>query len=228
MSEIKILIVEDEQKVARFIKSGLEDHDYHVDVAFDGKIGLFFFQQTDYDLILLDVNLPEINGFDLCKRIRTVNQKVPILMLTALGLTDHKVEGFESGADDYLVKPFEFRELLVRIKALLKRTLNQDQGTKILTAYDLILDRDAKTVKRGNKQIELTAKEFLLLEYLLLNKGKVISRVDIAEKIWEINFDTGTNVIDVYVSFLRKKIDYGFESKLIHTVVGMGYTIREE
>lgn len=228
MSEIKILIVEDEQKVARFIKSGLEDHDYHVDVAFDGKIGLLFFQQTDYDLILLDVNLPEINGFDLCKRIRTVNQKVPILMLTALGLTDHKVEGFESGADDYLVKPFEFRELLVRIKALLKRTLNQDQGTKILTAYDLILDRDAKTVKRGNKQIELTAKEFLLLEYLLLNKGKVISRVDIAEKIWEINFDTGTNVIDVYVSFLRKKIDYGFESKLIHTVVGMGYTIREE
>jgi len=228
MSEIKILIVEDEQKVARFIKSGLEDHDYHVDVAFDGKIGLLFFQQTDYDLILLDVNIPEINGFDLCKRIRTVNQKIPILILTALGLTDHIVEGFESGADDYLVKPFEFRELLVRIKALLKRTLNQDQGAKLLTAYDLVLDRDAKTVKRGNKQIELTAKEFLLLEYLLLNKGKVISRVDIAEKIWEINFDTGTNVIDVYVSFLRKKIDYGFESKLIHTVVGMGYTIREE
>ncbi len=228
MSEIKILIVEDEQKVARFIKLGLEDHDYHVDVAFDGKIGLLFFQQTDYDLILLDVNIPEINGFDLCKRIRTVNQKIPILILTALGLTDHIVEGFESGADDYLVKPFEFRELLVRIKALLKRTLNQDQGTKLLTADDLILDRDAKTVKRGNKQIELTAKEFLLLEYLLLNKGKVISRVDIAEKIWEINFDTGTNVIDVYVSFLRKKIDYGFESKLIHTVVGMGYTIREE
>lgn len=228
MSEIKILIVEDEQKVARFIKSGLEDHDYHVDVAFDGKIGLLFFQQTDYDLILLDVNIPEINGFDLCKRIRTVNQKIPILILTALGLTDHIVEGFESGADDYLVKPFEFRELLVRIKALLKRTLNQDQGTKLLTADDLILDRDAKTVKRGNKQIELTAKEFLLLEYLLLHKGKVISRVDIAEKIWEINFDTGTNVIDVYVSFLRKKIDYGFESKLIHTVVGMGYIIREE
>ena len=227
MNTIKILIIEDEQKVAGFVKKGLEENDFEADIAFDGLIGLKMFQQTIYQLIIIDVNLPLMNGFDLCKEIRKTNSRVPILMLTALSGTDSKVMGFESGADDYLVKPFEFRELIVRIKALIKRSERQVFSSSILKIADLEMDTDSKIVKRGNDIIELTAKEFSLLEYLLINQGRVVSRVDIAEKIWDINFDTGTNVIDVYVNFIRKKIDKKYNSKLIHTVIGMGYVLRE-
>jgi len=227
MEEIKILVVEDEPKVAGLVKKGLEEHGFEVDIAYDGLMGLKMFQQTIYQLLIIDINLPVMNGFDLCKEIRTENNRVPILMLTALSGTDNKVMGFESGADDYLVKPFEFRELVARIKALLRRTEREVFTSRILEIADLQMDTDAKIVKRGNDIIELTAKEFALLEYFLVNQGRVVSRVDIAEKIWDINFDTGTNVIDVYVNFLRKKIDKNYNPKLIHTVIGMGYVLRE-
>lgn len=227
MNSIKVLIVEDEQKVANFVKKGLEENDFEADIAYDGLMGLKMTQQSNYQVIILDINLPVMNGFELCKEIRKTNSKVPVLMLTALSGTDNKVMGFESGADDYLVKPFEFRELIVRLKALLKRSERQIFTSSILKIADLEMDTDSKIVKRGNDIIELTAKEFSLLEYLLRNKGKVISRVDIAEKIWDITFDTGTNVIDVYVNFIRKKIDKNYNQKLIHTVIGMGYVLRE-
>ncbi len=227
MEEIKILVVEDEPKVAGLVKKGLEEHGFEVDIAYDGLMGLKMFQQTIYQLLIIDINLPVMNGFDLCKEIRKENNRVPILMLTALSGTDNKVMGFESGADDYLVKPFEFRELVARIKALLRRTERQVFTSRILEIADLQMDTDAKIVKRGDDIIELTAKEFALLEYFLVNQGRVVSRVDIAEKIWDINFDTGTNVIDVYVNFLRKKIDKNYNPKLIHTVIGMGYVLRE-
>lgn len=227
MQNINILVVEDEQKVAAFIRKGLEELQYKVDVAYDGAIGKRLALTNQYDAIVLDVNLPQMNGYDLCKEIRTVNTKVPVLMLTALGTTDDKLSGFEAGADDYLIKPFEFRELVARLKALLKRSVNVGNLGNVLKVADLELNIDSKTVRRAGKKIDLTAKEFLLLEYLMRNKGKVISRVDIAEKIWEITFDTGTNVIDVYVNFLRKKIDKDFHPKLIYTQIGMGYVLKE-
>ncbi len=223
----KVLIIEDELKVASFVKKGLEENNFEADIAFDGLIGLKMFQQNDYNIIVLDINLPVINGFELCKEIRKTNTRIPILILTALSATDNKIMGFESGADDYLVKPFEFRELIVRIKALLKRSQGHIIKTSALKIADLEMNIDSKIVKRANDIIELTAKEFSLLEYLLRNKEKVISRVEIAEKIWDITFDTGTNVIDVYVNFLRKKIDKNYNPKLIHTVIGMGYVLRE-
>lgn len=223
----KILIVEDEPKVASFIKRGLEEQSFETDVAFDGLIGKKKVLSNTYDLVILDINLPLLNGFELCKEIRLVNAKVPVLMLTAMGTTDDKISGFDSGADDYLVKPFEFRELLARIKVLLKRADGSNLTGNILKVADLELNLDSKMVKRAGKKIELTAKEFLLLEYLVKNAGRVVSRVDIAEKIWEISFDTGTNIIDVYVNFLRKKIDKDFSPKLIHTQIGMGYILRE-
>lgn len=223
---MKILIVEDEPKVAAFIQLGLEENSYSTKIAADGEDGKKMALNQLFDLIILDVNLPKINGIDLCKIIRENNIKTPILMLTALGSTDDKVSGFESGADDYLVKPFEFRELLVRVKALIKRGVPANSES-ILKIEDLELNCDSKIVKRANKKIDLTAKEFALLEYLLKNKDRVISRKEIADKVWDIHFDTGTNVIDVYVNFLRKKIDKDFDKKIIQTQVGMGYVIRE-
>ena len=207
---MRILIVEDEPKVASFIKKGLEEQAYEVEVAFDGYLGLKMALSNPYDVIILDVNLPQINGFEVCKNIRENNVRTPVLMLTAFGTTDYKITGFDNGADDYLVKPFEFRELVARIKALHKRGNDPSQLNNILKVADLELNNDEKSVKRGGKVIDLTAKEFALLDYLIRNKGKVVSRVDIAEKVWEITFDTGTNVIDVYVNFLRKKIDKDF------------------
>lgn len=227
MNSTKILIVEDELKVANFVKRGLEENDFEADIAYDGLIGLKMTQQNDYQVILIDINIPIINGFELCKEIRKTNNRIPILMLTALSATDNKVMGFESGADDYLVKPFEFRELIARIKALLKRSQEYKFTSSILRIANLEMNTESKIVKRGNDIIDLTAKEFLLLEYLLINKGRVVSRVDIAEKIWDITFDTGTNVIDVYVNFIRKKVDKNYNPKLIHTIIGMGYVLRE-
>lgn len=222
---MKILIVEDEPKVVEFLKKGLEEQGNEVGVAFDGQMGERLASKNSYDIILLDVILPLINGYELCKKIRESNQSVPIIMLTALGATDDKITGFDSGADDYLVKPFEFKELIARIKALTKRTSGITQTQSTLKVFDLTLDMDRKCAIRDNNVIELTAKEFALLEYLMRNKGRVVSRPEIAEKIWEITFDTGTNVVDVYINILRKKIDKNFENKLIHTKIGLGYYI---
>jgi two-component system, OmpR family, copper resistance phosphate regulon response regulator CusR len=228
MDERKILLVEDEQKIADTLKMGLTEDGYYVETAYDGNIGWKLFQQNNYDLIILDINLPGINGYDLCKRIRHKNAQVPIIMLTALGSLNDKIEGYDSGADDYIIKPFEFKELLMKIRVLLKRTSNQNVpvGT-ILKVGDLEMNLDSKEVKRGDTVINLTAKEFQLLEYLMRNKNRVVSRSDIAINVWDIDFDTNTNVIDVYINYVRNKVDKKFDHKLIHTQVGMGYILKE-
>jgi len=220
---MKILIVEDEPKVASFIKKGLEENNYSAEIAYDGLSAEKLARLNKYDLFIVDIIIPGISGLDLCKKLKMLNTDLPVLMLTALGTTDDKIIGFEAGANDYLVKPFEFRELLARVKVLLKKP-NQSQGTvNRLIVGDLVLDLDKKTALRGGSQIDLTAKEFSLLEFLMRNTGRVLSRIDIAEKVWDIKFDFGTNVVDVYINFLRKKIDKGFDKKLIHTRVGFGY-----
>jgi two-component system, OmpR family, copper resistance phosphate regulon response regulator CusR len=227
MSKVKILIVEDEPRVTDILKRALEEQSYQTDIAMDGIEGRKKALANHYDAIILDINLPHINGLDLCREIREHNSKVPILMLTAMGAPEDKLQGFDCGADDYIVKPFDFKELLARIKVFLKRTDAKAVSSRVLGIADLEMDLDEKSVKRAGKKIELTAKEFSLLEYFLRNKGRVLSRADIAEKIWEITFDTGTNVIDVYVNYLRKKIDKNFTPKLIHTQFGMGYILKE-
>lgn len=227
---MNILVVEDEQKVAAFLKNGLEEQGYAVDLAYDGYTGEKLALNKNYQLILLDVIIPVVNGIDLCKKIKGAKPDVPILMLTALGTTDDKVAGFDSGADDYLVKPFEFKELVARLKALTKRSQLRQQPSHVanlLKVGDLLLDLDKKIAIRGNKTISLTAKEFMLLEYLMKNKGRVVSRPDIAEHVWDVTFDTGTNVVEVYVNILRKKIDKDFPEKLIQTRIGLGYIIQE-
>lgn len=226
----RILLVEDEKKLADTIKSGLDEHDYEVAIAYNGQEGKDLYYSGNFHLIILDINLPFINGYELCKLIRTHNKHVPIILLTALNFTENKVEGFDLGADDYIAKPFEFRELLARIKALLRRTevnktITQDN---ILRIANLELDLNRKEARRDEQKIALTAKEFQLLEYLLRNQEKVVSREDISRDVWETDFDPQTNVIDVYVNFLRKKIDKNFTPKLIHTQVGMGYIIKTD
>lgn len=228
MDEIKILLVEDEKKIATALKTGMEEQGYYVLVAYDGAIGEKLFNNYDFDLVILDINLPDINGYTLSRMIRQKNRDMPILMLTALGTVEDKVEGFEAGADDYLVKPFAFKELLARIKSLLRRTVSGLPTGHILRIADLEINLDNKEVLRSGNKISLTAKEFQLLEYLIRNKNKVVSRADIAGKVWDIGFDTGTNVIDVYINFLRKKIDKDYPAKLIHTQIGMGYIMKEE
>jgi len=225
---MKILVVEDETKVADFIRKGLEENGYSVEVAYDGQMGERLALRNNYDILLLDIVLPLINGYELCKRIREKKPLVPILMLTALGTIDDKLSGFDSGADDYLVKPFEFNELLARIRALMKRSTGILHTPSILKVADLELNLDKKMARRGNESIELTAKEFSLLEFLMKNKGRVLSRADIAEKVWDITFDTGTNVVDVYINILRKKLDRNFDQKLIHTRIGLGYTLNDK
>lgn len=226
---MNILVVEDEQKVAAFLKSGLAEQGYSVDLAYDGYTGEKLALTKTYNLIVLDVIIPITNGIDLCKKIKETKPEVPILMLTALGTTDDKVNGFDAGADDYLVKPFEFKELIARIKALTKRSslVQSTHSPNVLRVADLELDIDKKLAIRGGKTIPLTAKEFLLLEYLMKNKGRVVSRPDIAEHVWDVTFDTGTNVVEVYVNILRKKIDKDFPVKLIQTRIGLGYVINE-
>ena len=228
MDERKILIVEDETKIAQALKKGLTENGYHIELAYDGAMGRRLFMTHPFDLIILDINLPEINGYELCRQIRSHNQHIPVIMLTALNTTDDKIEGFDVGADDYMGKPFEFKELLVRIRALLKRTILQQLPTgNILKVADLEMNLDSKEVKRDNIKINLTAKEFQLLEYFMRNRNRVVSRADIAVSVWDIDFDTQTNVIDVYVNYLRNKIDKNFSAKLIHTQVGMGYVLKE-
>ena len=220
---MKILIVEDEPKVASFIKKGLEENNYDAEIAYDGLTAEKLVKSNRYDLFILDIILPGINGLDLCRKLKKTNSIIPVLMLTALGTTDDKITGFEAGASDYLVKPFEFRELLARVKVLLRKSDLPQEKTNILVAGDLELDLERKMVRRSDTYIDLTAKEFSLLEYFMRNRGRVLSRVDIAEKVWDIKFDFGTNVVDVYVNFLRKKIDKGYDKKMIHTRVGFGY-----
>lgn len=224
----KILLVEDEPKVAAAVEKGLRENGFEVEVAHDGVLGKHFATSRNYDLVILDINLPYLNGFEVCKAIREKNTSIPVIMLTALGSMDDKMTGFSFGADDYVVKPFDFRELLARVKVFLKRSSEMENPEQMLKIADLEINLDTKIVKRGGKTIDLTAKEFALLEYLMRNKGRVISKADISEKVWDINFDTGTNVIEVYINFLRKKVDREFEVKLIHTKPGMGYVIKFE
>jgi two-component system, OmpR family, copper resistance phosphate regulon response regulator CusR len=228
MDERKILVVEDEQKIADTLKLGLTENGFDVQVAYDGTIGYRLFKAQTFDLVVLDINLPGMNGYDFCKAVRASNPHIPIIMLTALNTLNDKIEGYDSGADDYIVKPFEFKELLMKIRVLLKRSMNQNipVGT-ILTAGDLSMNLDSKEVKRGDKIIPLTAKEFQLLEYLMRNKNKIVSRADIAINVWDIDFDTNTNVIDVYINYVRNKVDKPFGEKLIQTQVGMGYILKE-
>ncbi len=220
-----ILLVEDEAKLGQIIRDELKRQGYLVDLAVDGREAENFFKSKTYSIILLDVNLPYKSGLELCKEFRAANKTVPIVMLTALGQIQDKVEAFELGAHDYLVKPFHFEELFARVKALLKRTDKPAEDEKIVVD-DLTIDMRNKSVTRGELQINLTAKEFTLLTLLARNRDRVISKQEILEKVWDLSFDTGTNTIEVYISFLRNKIDKPFEQKLIHTKPGFGYYIK--
>jgi len=232
---MKILVVEDELKVAEVLQRGLTEEGYEVSNAYDGHVGLDMATTGNYDLILLDINLPLLNGLELCKRFREKDEITPVLMLTALGMSDDIVVGLDAGADDYLPKPFRFNELYARIKALTRRKKNlftlaegarkNDVRTRFELA-DLEIDFDARQVKRAGKIIQLTAREYALLEYLSQHKGKVRSRMEIAEAVWGLDFETGTNFIDVYINYLRNKIDKPFSTKLVHTITGFGYVLK--
>ncbi|RYU95139.1 response regulator transcription factor [Emticicia agri] len=223
---MKILVIEDEVRTIQLIRQGLEEQQWEVDIAYDGAMGFQLATRQVYALIISDIILPGMNGLELCRKLREVGVSSPILLLTALGTTDDKIEGLDAGADDYLAKPFEFKELMARVRALTRRSIGIIHTANTLKVADLEMDLDTKTVNRAGQDITLTAKEFALLEYFIRNQGRVISKAELAEKIWDVTFDTGTNVIEVYVNFLRKKIDKDFESKLLHTQIGMGYVLK--
>lgn len=228
----KILLVEDETHVVSFIKKGLTEEGLTVTVAFDGNTGLQLFYDNQFDLVILDIMLPDKNGLEVCKAIRKVNTNIPVLFLTALGTSENIVLGLETGADDYLVKPFKFIELLARIRTLLRRTeggvsIPEIQEEHIYKVADLEVNDYTKEVARDGKPVSLTSTEYKLLLYFIKNKNKVLSRTDILEEVWSVNFDIGTNVVDVYVNYLRKKIDAYADQKLIHTVIGMGYVLKD-
>jgi two-component system copper resistance phosphate regulon response regulator CusR len=227
MDSINILIIEDEQRLAEILRKQLEDSGYITEIANDGYIGKQLIEKNSYNLIILDINLPLINGYDLCRDIRKTNSNIPIIMLTALGTLDNKVTGFDVGADDYVTKPFDFRELLARINVFLRRSDSTSISEKLKIA-NLEIDLNTKTVTRAEKKIELTAKEYSLLETFLRNKEKLLTREFIIEQVWGIDFDPSTNIIDVYVNYLRKKIDKDFEPKLIHTKFGFGFYCSEK
>ena len=223
---IHILVIEDEKRVADLLKIGLEEDGYQVMVAYEGEMGLRLFRTNTFELIISDIILPKCNGFELCQEIRKTNEQIPILMLTALGTADDKLEGFDVGADDYMVKPFDFRELLARVKALLKRrAVTNVEVVKELAYADLTINLERQDVTRNGVLIKLSPKEYNLLVYLVENAERVVSRVEIAEKVWNTHFDTGTNFIDVYINYLRKKMDKNFEVKLIHTKPGVGFIL---
>ncbi len=223
---MRILVVEDEKKVASFIKNGLEEEHYAVDIAYDGEEGFFLAEINEYDLILLDIMLPKLDGMEVLRRLRGNGSSVPILMLTAKDSVEDIVSGLDSGSDDYLTKPFSFSELVARVRALLRRKTKEK--TDLITIGDLSLLTSTHRVRRGGREIELTAKEYALLEYFMRNPNRILTRTLIAEHVWDYHFDPSTNVIDVYVNYLRKKIDRGFEKKLIHTIRGSGYMIKDE
>jgi heavy metal response regulator len=220
---MRILVVEDERRITAFIKRGLEEERYAVDVAYDGEEALDWAAMVDYDLIVLDVLLPKKDGIEVCRELRAQGNKVPILMLTARDAIEDRVQGLDSGADDYLVKPFAFQELLARIRALLRRS--GEIKTARLLVGDLVLDTLTHRASRGGQVIELTAREYALLEFLMRHPGQVLSRTQIAEHVWNYDFFTTSNVVDVYIRYLRRKIDKGFEVKLLQTVRGVGYKI---
>ncbi len=227
----KILLVEDEVNVVSFIKKGLTEENFEVSVAFNGSTGTEMASGNHYDLIILDIMLPDKNGIDVCRDLRNNQIQTPILFLTALNTADNIALGLNSGADDYLAKPFKFIELLARIKALLRRTNTNGSEIRskesIYSVANLKVDDNAKTVERNGELISLTATEYRLLLTLIKSKGRVLSRIDLLESAWDINFNLATNVVDVYINYLRKKIDSAYEPKLIHTVIGMGYVLKE-
>ena len=224
-NEFKILLVEDDDALRFIVKDNLEQKNYDVKVAEDGKIAIELFAENDFDLILLDVMLPKIDGFEVAKTIRKTNEQVPIIFLTARSMTEDKIKGLTLGGDDYIPKPFSFEELLARIRAVLRR--HSSAGSNVLNFADLTLDLISHKVIRGGKEIELTAKEYSLMEYLMRNPNRVLTRTMITQHVWDYNFDSFTNVIDVYVNYLRNKVDRGFPQKLIHTVRGVGYILKE-
>ena len=226
---MEILLVEDDVRIASLIQRGLEEQDFKVSLAYDGVSGEKLVLNQHYDLMITDIILPKMDGLDLCKRVRMIKPDMPIIMLTALGTTDDKVEGFDAGADDYLVKPFEIRELIARIQVLIKRSSNSKSVSSfVLKMADLEMNLQTKTVKRNKVEINLTPKEFKLLKFMMQNPERVLSRAEISEKVWDTFFDTGTNFIDVYINYLRNKIDRNFDQKLIHTKPGMGFIFKEE
>jgi heavy metal response regulator len=220
---MRILVIEDEPKVSGFIKKGLQEESYAVDVAQDGEEGLSLLKMNIYDAVILDLMLPKKNGIEVMRDVRASKMNVPVIMLTARDTLDDKVMGLDAGADDYLTKPFAFQELLARLRSLLRRGKAE---ITMLKVDDLTLDPATRKVKRGEVEILLTSKEFSLLEYLMRNAGKPLSRTTLSEHVWDINFDRMTNVVDVYINFLRNKVDKGFDKKLIHTVRGVGYTLK--
>jgi len=224
---ISILIVEDEQRLAEVLRKQLEDSGFIAEIASDGYMGKMLVEKKKYNLVILDINIPLINGYDLCKEIRSTNSNIPIIMLTAFGAPDNKIIGFDAGADDYIVKPYDFRELLARINVFLRRT-EKINTKEILGLANLEMDLETKTVKRANKTIDLTAREYSLLETFLKNKNKLLTREFIIEQVWGFDFDPSTNIIDVYVNYLRKKIDKDYEPKLIHTKFGFGFYCSEK
>jgi DNA-binding response OmpR family regulator len=222
---MKILLIEDEKELTRTLKKGLKEAGYNVDVVYDGESGVSLAVTGEYDCIILDYRLPKLNGLEVCREIRRNKVNTPILMLTVVDSVEMKVQCLDAGADDYLTKPFSFSELLARIRALTRRSRS---GSSIIQVKDLILNPSSRTVTRGGKKIYLTPREYDLLYFLLVNQGRVVTRMEIAENVWGINFDRGTNYVDVYINYLRKKIDYGFSKKLIHTVRGVGYVLKAE
>lgn len=221
----KILLVEDEVNIASFIERGLLEFGHEVRVAYDGQAGWELVQQEDFELLILDIIMPKMNGLQLCKQYRqTYGYQSPVIMLTALGTTEDIVNGLDAGADDYLVKPFSFQELEARIKALLRRT-GAEPAVPLLTCGELTLDPSSHRATRGKVVIDLTVKEYRLLEYLIQNQGMAQSRLTLLKNVWDKNFDTNTNVVDVYVNYLRSKIDKDFDHKMIRTVVGVGYML---
>jgi DNA-binding response OmpR family regulator len=225
---MKILVIEDEPSVVSVLRRGLTEAGHEVSVALDGNTGWEMIQSHHADLILLDVMLPGKNGIELLRQVRSNKIAVPVILLTALGMTENVVNGLNNGADDYIVKPFKFDELLARITAVTRRHKNPGIESGQLQIADLIVNIVSKTVTRQGAKINLTATEFKLLEFMLRQQGRVLSRMDLLEHVWSLDFDTNTNVVDVYINYLRKKIDSGHSEKLIHTVVGMGYVLRTE
>jgi heavy metal response regulator len=223
---MRLLVVEDEKKVAGFVKKGLEEEGYAVDWAQDGDEGLAMALDGVHDLVILDVNLPGRDGLSILQELRNKRVSTPVLLLTVRATLEDKVLGLDSGADDYLTKPFAFQELVARVRALLRR--QADSGPAILQIADLRLDPSRRTVFRGDQKIDLTAKEFALLDYFMRNTGRVLTRTNIAEHVWDYDFDSMTNVIDVYVNYLRKKVDSGRDPKLIRTIRGVGYVLQED
>lgn len=226
-----ILLVEDDRRIAQNISRGLTDEGYETVIAYDGLEGRQLARSSAFDLLILDINLPGLNGYELCREVRATNPHQPMLMLTALGEIEDKVTGLGIGADDYLVKPFDFRELLARVAACIRRANLHTEPVgpdDLITVANLTLNRTTREVFRDQNVIELTTKEFVLLEYLMQHTGRTISRLELTEHVWRMPFDTGTNVVEVYVNYLRKKVDRDFSPKLIHTRSGYGYVLKEE